>query len=193
MKKPKTKYLEIIILVTISISLIVILLIAKNVLSKKPELSNTNEIKNYSQTRIIKYNSNISDSFIYQIPYQDLIALDQSEFTKYLIATDNIINIYTEKITIKYSYLLPDQETIIKNYCNTYDQIELEYKFQCIYSKKSLTISNQFNIDKINTEKIKNNHNIELVIPLKKNTRLNEYIDNLNKNKIATTEVDRIK
>lgn len=193
MKKTKTKILEIIILITIIISLIVILLFAKDILSKKPEISNSNEIQNYSKTRIIKYTSNIVDSYFYEIPYQELINVDASSYTKYLTATDNIINTFTEKIIIRYTYLQSEEETIIKNYCNTYDAIELEYKFQCTYSKNVLLLSNQYYINKINTDIITNKHKVQITIPIKKNTRLNEYIENLNKNMIPTTEVDEIK
>lgn len=189
----KAKILEIIILITIIISLIVILLFAKDVFSKEPKPSNTNEIQNYSKTRIIKYTSNITDSYVYEIPYQDFINIDASTYNKYLTATDNIINTFTEKIIIRYTYLQAEEETIIKNYCNTYDAIELEYKFQCTYSKNVLLLSNQYFINEINSDSITNKHKIQITIPIKKNTRLNEYLEYLNNNNISTSEVDEIK
>ena len=193
MKNKKIKIIESIILIVILISLIIIIIFAKITLSKEPKKSNTNEIKNYSVTKIIKYNSNISESFIYQIPYQDRIITEQSELTNYITATDNIINTYTEKILIYYLDLTADEKTIVKNFCNTYDIIEYEYKFQCTFNKNILSISNQYNIKDLNTKKIKNNHNKEIPIPIEKNTRLNDYIEYLNKNMISTIEVDEIK
>lgn len=189
----KAKILEIIILITIIISIVVILLFAKDVLSKEPKLSNTNEIQNYSKTRIIKYTSTIMDSYIYEIPYQDSINIDASTYNKYLTATDNIINTFTEKIIIRYTYLQDEEETVIKNFCNTYDAIELEYKFQCTYSKNVLLLSNQYFINKINSNSITNKHKVQITIPIKKNTRLNEYLEYLKNNNISTTEVDEIK
>lgn len=189
----KAKILEIIILITIIISIVVILLFAKDVLSKEPKLSNTNEIQNYSKTRIIKYTSTIIDSYIYEIPYQDSINIDASTYNKYLTATDNIINTFTEKIIIRYTYLQNEEETVIKNFCNTYDAIELEYKFQCTYSKNVLLLSNQYFINKINSNSITNKHKVQITIPIKKNTHLNEYLEYLKNNNISTTEVDEIK
>lgn len=194
MKHLKIKILESLILITIIASLIVIFFFAKDTLNKKPQLSETNHIQNYSTTKIHEYPGIITDSYIYAIPYQELIYLDLSSFTKYITSTDNIINTYTEKIKLKYNEtLLPEQETFIKNYCNTYDLIEIEYKFQCSYSDRTISISNTFYIDKINTETIKNNHNIEIILPIKKGTRLNEYTTILNQNLIVPQEVDKIK
>lgn len=192
MKTLKIKVLEIIILITICISLVVILIFAKNTLNKEPELSNSNQVQNYSTTRHFKYNSNITDSYIYQIPFQELINTESSTYNKFITSTDNIINTYTEKISIRYTSIHPEQDTIIKNFCNTYDIIELEYKFQCSYSKNVLILQNQYKVNEIKNDIIKNNHQITITIPIKKNTRLNEYLKNLNNNNITTTEVDKI-
>lgn len=192
MKNMKIKILEATILTTIIISLIVIFIFAKNTLDKKPQLSETNKIQNYSTSRIFKYNALITDSFTYAIPYQELIDLEQSTMNKYLTSTDNIINTYTEKIKIKYNILLPEQNTIITNYCNTYDTIELEYKFQCIYENNTLSISNTIYLNKLNTESITNNHNVIIPITIKKDTLLNEYLKQLNDNLIYPIEVTTI-
>lgn len=192
MKNLKLKILEVIILLTIIISIIVIILFAKNALSTTPEVSTSNTIKNYSETKISKYSALIEESYIYNIPYIELINPTYSSYNKFITSTDNIINTYTEKILLKYNQLLPEQETFIQNYCNTYDIIELEYKFQCSYKNNTLSLSNQYNINLIDSQEIKNNHNITITIPIKKNTRLNEYIEELNKNNINTTIVDRI-
>lgn len=192
MKNKKLKILEIIILITIIISLIVIILFALNTLFIEPKQSTSNEIIDYSQTRIHKYSSNITLASIYKIPYPELINTEKSIYNKYITSTDNLITTFTEKITIIYDVLQPEQETIIKNFCNTYDSIELEYKFQCTYGTNMLSISNIYKVDRINSETIKNNHNIILNIPIKKDTLLNEYLETLNKNNIIVNEVNTI-
>ena len=193
MKHLKIKILEILILITIISSLIVIFFLAKETLNQKPETSESNQIKNYSTSRIFEYEGSISETYIYQIPYIELANLDLSNYIKYITSTDNIINTYTEKIKITYNYLLPEQENIIKNYCNTYGIIELEYKFQCFYSNNNFIMINTYYIDKIKEEPLKNNHNIELYLPIKKNTKLNEYIYQLNELLIYPVEVNEIK
>ncbi len=185
----KIKILEITILITIIISLIVVSFFAINILNKKPSLSKSNEIENYSTTRTINYKTSISDSYIYKIPYTELINNKNSTFDKYVISTDNTITTYKETIKIYYSNISEKQETIIKNFCNTYDIIELKYRFKCSYNNSSLIIENQYNIDQIYTDYIKNNHNIKINIPIKRNSRLNEYLDYLNKNKISYEEI----
>ena len=86
----------------------------------------------------------------YNIPISELIIQEGSSYTIYLTSTDNYINTITEKIIIKYSVLTPDEQTTIKNYCNSYDTIELQYKLQCTYNKETMILKNQFNLNKLN-------------------------------------------
>lgn len=191
MKYKKLKILEFIILITIITSIIVILLFAKNVLSKKPKISNTNTIQNYSVTRYHEYAEDFFKSTIYNYPMytQDI---GHNSYYVYITSTDNLINTITEKITISYLPLLPEDETIIKNYCNTYDKIEYEYKFQCTYKDKHLTLRNTFYIDRLKSNTIIKD-NITIEIPIKKNTLLSEYLVYLTNNNYFPIEVESIK
>ena len=115
MKYKKLRILEFIILITIITSIIVILLFAKNVLSKKPKISNTNEITNYSITRYHEYAEDFYKSSIYNYPmYTQNLGLHT--YYIYLTSTDNLIHTITEKITISYLPLLSEDEKNIKNY-----------------------------------------------------------------------------
>lgn len=191
MKYKKLKILEIIILITIITSILVILLFAKNALSQKPKISTSNEIKNYSVTKYYEYNENITKTNIYSYPLTNM-DLSNSQYYIYLTSTDNIINTFTEKIIITYLPLTQQDEIILQNYCNTYDIIELEYKFQCTYKNRQLILKNTFYLEKIqNTPIIKNN--IKIDIPIKKNTRLNEYLIYLTNNNYFPVEIESIK
>ena len=191
MKYKKLRILEFIILITIITSIIVILLFAKNVLSKKPKISNTNEITNYSITRYHEYAEDFYKSSIYNYPmYTQNLGLNT--YYIYLTSTDNLIHTITEKITISYLPLLSEDEKNIKNYCNTYDKIEYEYKFQCTYQNNKLTLKNTFYLDRLKSNSIKKD-NITIEIPIKNNTRLNEYLEYLTNNNYFPVEIESIK
>lgn len=192
MKKIKaTKILEIIILITIIISIIIVILIAQNTLTQTPEPSNSNEIKNYSLTTYYKFNKEITESIKYKIPFQEYIS-NESTYTSYIISTDNTINTLIEKITIKYTNEIYNEEknTII-NYCNTYDIIESPYKLQCSYIDNILTLSNTYYLDKTNSETITNNI-FTINRPIKKNSKLSEYLKNLEYNNIYYEQIEKI-
>ena len=191
MNEWKIKLLEKIILTTIIISIIVILFFVINAFKVKPKESQSNLIENYSLTKIHKYNADINLSLIYNIPISELIIQEGSSYTIYLTSTDNYINTITEKIIIRYYMLNNEQQTIIKNYCNSYDTIELQYKLQCIYNKETIILKNQFNLNKLNKNVITHN-NLTITLPIEKNTKLSDYLENLNELNIYPTQVDEI-
>lgn len=192
MKKIKaTKILEIIILITIIISIIIVILIAQNTLTQTPKPSNSNEVKNYSLTTYYKFNKEITESTKYKIPFQEYISAE-STYTSYIISTDNIINTLIEKIIINYTNEITNEEkNIIINYCNTYDIIESPYKLQCSYIDNMLTLSNTYYLDKTNSETIKNNI-FTINRPIKKNSKLSEYLKNLEYNNIYYEQIEKI-
>lgn len=191
MNEWKIKLLEKIILVTIIISIIVILFFVIDALKIKPKDSESNLIENYSLTKIHKYNENINLSLKYNIPISELIIQEGSSYTIYLTSTDNYINTITEKIIIKYSVLTPDEQTTIKNYCNSYDTIELQYKLQCTYNKETMILKNQFNLNKLNKNIITHN-NLTITLPIEKNTKLSDYLESLKELNIHPIQVNEI-
>ena len=191
MNELKIKLLEKIILVTIIISIIVILFFVIDALKIKPKDSESNLIENYSLTKIHKYNENINLSLKYNIPISELIIQEGSSYTIYLTSTDNYINTITEKIIIRYSALTPDEQTAIKNYCNSYDTIELQYKLQCTYNKETMILKNQFNLNKLNKNIITHN-NLTITLPIEKNTKLSDYLESLKELNIHPIQVNEI-
>lgn len=191
MNEWKIKLLEKIILVTIIISIVVILFFVIDALKIKPKDSESNLIENYSLTKIHKYNENINLSLKYNIPISELIIQEGSSYTIYLTSTDNYINTITEKIIIRYSTLTQDEQTTIKNYCNSYDTIELQYKLQCTYNKETIILKNQFNLNKLNKNIITHN-NLTITLPIEKNTKLSDYLENLKELNIHPIQVNEI-
>lgn len=190
-KKNSKKFLEILILLTIITSIIIVILVAQNTLTKSPQLSNSNEIENYSITTYYKYNKGIDKTYKYEIPFTEYIS-ENSDYTSYIISTDNIITTLIEKITINYTnQLLNENKNTIINYCNSYDTIESSYKLQCTYKDNRLTIINTYYLDKLNSETISNNL-FTINRPIKKNSKLNEYLKNLEYNNILYQKVDEI-
>ncbi len=190
-KRLKIKVLEYIILTTISISLIVIIFFISNILNDKTETSNSNEIKNYSITKIIKYTKNSNSSVIYNTPLPESINYEESTYNNYIMSTDNTITNLIETISLTYLNLSIEEKNEILNYCNAYDSIEDQYTLQCQFKNNTLFIKNNFSINKIPTEFIKTK-NIEIFIPIKKGTKLNNFLEELTSQNIAYIIVDKI-
>lgn len=189
--KNKVKYLELLIFLIIIIIIIITLILTNKIINNKPEISNTNDIKNYSVTKYIKYSIDSNNVNIYNPPLNTYINYQHSTYDIYLTSTDNIITDITENITIYYNHYPSENENIIINFCNNYDEIENKYRLQCQKYPDRIILSNNFNIAKINSNSLKTSeYNINL--PIKTNTRLNEYIKTLNKNNITYYEITNL-
>ncbi len=190
-KLNKKQILEITILIVIIISVIVILILAINFFKVKPEVSNSNEIKNYSITKTIKYYQSPTFNNIYNLPLPEYINYTNSNYTIYIVATDNIITNLIEKISLSYNEIPYESQHIIKNYCNKYDEVNNKYKLQCNYKDSKLMLKNDYSINLIEEDILKTS-NKEINIPIKRNTKLNNYLDTLKEQNIEYTEVDNI-
>lgn len=187
----KNQILEIIILITIIISIIVISIFAINVLNEKPEASKSNEIKNYSITRTIKYSKDPTSNNIYNLPLTEYINYYNSTYTIYIVSTDNIITNYIEHAQLSYNDIPEEQQYIMKNYCNKYDEIENKYKLQCTYKDSKLILKNNYSINLINDDILKTSDK-DINIPIKKGTKLSDYITSLKEQNMEYTEVDKV-
>ena len=190
-KKTKIKLLEYIILSVIIISIIIIFLILNISLNKKPETSNTNDIKNYSLTKHYKFNISLSNANMYKIPLYDLIHLDSSEFTRYITATDDYATILTEKIKINYVNVPPENKNILINYCNAYDEIESTHIMKCYIKGDYIRIENIYYLNKIYTKTLKTEKG-ELTLPISNETKATEYLSTLIDQVIIYQEVSEI-
>ncbi len=184
----KNKIIEIIIISIIIITLIITLIIATKILSDSPKKNENIEETPYSVTKIYQYNKQPSNASKYQIPLITYIIPEYSTYLIEITATDNIIHTYKEQINLKFNNIPETGKNSLINYCNEYDDIESEYKLQCTYKNNVLTINNTFNLPYINSTTIKSDY-LTITIPLKKDTKLDEYLDTLNKNNITYTHI----
>ena len=190
-KKTKIKLLEYIILSVIIISIIVIFLVLNISLNKTPEISNTNEIKDYTITKYYKFNISLSNAKIYKIPLYDMIQLESSEFTRYITATDDYITTLNEKIKINYVNVPTENQNILINYCNAYDEIENTHIMKCQKNKEYLMLENIYYLNKIYTKSI-NTEKGEITLPISKETKASEYLKTLIDQVIIYQEVSEI-
>ena len=192
MKNKKIKILEITILTIIILCIITIFFFLKDVEKDKPEISDTNKIENYSTKRYFKYNTTNAKLTNYNIPLLEDILDYNSMYTNYIVSRDNIIIYYIEEMDINYTNIDEEKENTLKNFCNSYDKIELEYKMSCTYKPNNLKIKNSFDIDKLNTKEIKVNDNLTIETPIKRDTKLDEYQEILRENNINLIEISNI-
>lgn len=206
-KEKKIKFLEISILLIIIIAVLIIAKLATTFLNDKTNESTSYKTENYEQNKYIMYEKNITESYIYKIPYQDRIDNENSKYEYYIKSTDNIINGITEVITIKYIEQSPipeiteeeneeleepiilealNQDTI-HNFCNSYNEIEYSYKFKCTYDNNTLILKNEFLIPNDSLKENKKNITIEL-----NNKRLDLYTKDLDSKNITYIKVDKM-
>ncbi len=191
MKKKKNLIVELIVLITIFVSLFIVYYIYKELNDIKPKESDTSSIQNYSQTKIIKIEKDFNDALtIFNIPETDFIVGDNKDnkYDFFITATDNKINTITERITVLYKIQNKDN---ITNFCNSYNDIESAYILKCNEKDLILTIENTYHLDKIYTNTIKTK-NYEFKFPIKKDDKLNEYLEELKKEEIKYEEVKNI-
>lgn len=190
-KVKKIKLLETIIFITILIALIVICILALTLSKNKIEVSNTNEIDNYSVTKLTKYSTSLDEITKYNIPLSEYIDYENSKYQIYIQSTDNIITNHIELITLKYNEFPENFKDNIINYCNAYDEIEDRYKIICQFKNNIMTIKNDYSINKISTPTIKTK-SFEIDTPIPYNTKLNVYLNELDSLNIKYNEVDKI-
>ena len=142
--KKSNKGMEIFILLTIIVSIIAIISASKKLLKDDTKLSDSNSVKNYSETTYYKYTDNFKNSYIYNLPSEELINEGLSSYEKYLTSTDNVINTYTERIKVSYKISNDEEENTITNFCNAYNEIESTYQLQCKKSYHTIKITNIF-------------------------------------------------
>ncbi len=190
MEKKKKLILELVILITITISIIVIIFVYQELNSITPEESNSNEITNYSENKYVKIEKNINDITKFTLPEKDFIEANASSYTYYITSTDNIINTISEIIIVMYNSSLETGETInrdkITNFCNSYNDVNSDYQLKCDYTGNTLTIYNFIYRYKIFGDSVKTKkYTIDL--PIKKDSKLDEYLESLDKNNIKYT------
>jgi len=159
-KKKKLKILEIIILSLIIISVFCIYLISKDFLSTTPNASTSNKVSNYVKEKKISYYVDISNVNKYNIPSPSNIST-YSTFEIQVSALDNYIKTYTEIITIFYindllatsdsegniTYTNTIDQDTLKNYCNSFNEVEYYYQYTCTYSNNKLLLNVYLNLD----------------------------------------------
>lgn len=127
-KKEKNKYLELIILFIIIISVAFICLLANSYLESTNDISKSDDIKNFSLNKIYQYNNVLNDIKNYNIPYKRYIDTRNSSYKVYIKSTDNIITGITEIITINYfdpnTYSQEEMDIINSSAINFTDNIE---------------------------------------------------------------------
>jgi len=180
----KNIIIEVIVLITIIASIFIIYYIYKKLSDVVPPSSDSYKIVNYSKDKTIKYKKDLTEAFFYNFPETDKIIYESSSFEYYITATDNLINTITEVITLDYdttnSEINKDQ---IINFCNSYDDIKSNYILKCTKQDNRLTIKNTYYLSKNYQETIKT-RKYNISIPIKNGTKLDEYIEELNKSKI---------
>jgi len=190
MTKKKKLILELIILITIIISIVVIIFVYQELNSVTPKESTSNEITNYSENKYVKIEKKLDDITKFSLPAKEWIANDISSYTYYITSTDNIINTISEIIIVVYNSNLETGEALNKdqvtNFCNSYNDVNTDYQLKCTYSGNTLTIYNIIFRYKIFTDSIKTKkYTIDL--PMKKDSKLDEYLESLDNNNIKYT------
>ncbi len=205
-KEKKIKTLELLIMITIILSLAIISTLAYKYLHNDVNQSTTYKVIDYSANKITKYKKDLEESYIYNIPYQEYINKEHSYYNIFVKSTDNIINGLVEIIVINYYEELPIEESTeeteveeiqpinintkrIKTYCDSFNEIEYDYTYSCTYENNTLTIRNDFKIPitTMNKSKKEKTWNIE------EGTKLSDYIKELEQNNIDYQFVNEIK
>jgi hypothetical protein len=189
--KKSNKGMEIFILLIIIVSIIAIISASKKLLKDDTKLSDSNSVKNYSETTYYKYTDNFKNSYIYNLPSEELINEGLSSYEKYLTSTDNVINTYTERIKVSYKISNDEEENTITNFCNAYNEIESTYQLQCKKSYHTIKITNIFFLDKLKSSNVQTKK-YDINLPVKKNTKLSNFLEEQEAKEIKYMEVPEI-
>lgn len=83
-------------------------------------------------------------------------------------------------------------DDILTNYCNAYNDIDSFYTLQCSRKKNMLNITNRFVLSNIGGYVVKTKK-FEITLPVKRDTRLSDYIKELQDKEVEIKEVKNIK
>lgn len=210
-KTKKVKILEILILITIIISLVIVIWLTYSYFNNKITESTSSNIENYSYNKITLYEEDIDVLEKYNVPYIDNIDKDNSYYRIYIKSTDNYIKGYTEMIVLYYNESIIETNDIeetsnieeaneideityreidkkqIKYYCNAHNLIEHGFVLSCKYDDNHIVIRNDVTLPVI---LIKKNN---LPILFEENQKLNEYLKQLDEREIEHKTVNEIK
>ncbi len=193
MKKKKNIILEIIILITIIASIFTIYYAYNELKNTSPNTSDSKYIENYSKNRYIKIKKDIESLSIYEIPEMEKIITEACKYDYFITATDNYINTIDERITVVFNQELeePINNDELINFCNSYDEINSNYKLTCSYRNYTLTINNTFYLKNIFNDEIKTKK-YTISKDIKYEDKLDEYLENLEKKEIEFQDVPSI-
>lgn len=184
---------DIIILIVLIIVLIAVCFIAYTLLfssgttnvkeiettSLKANSSNIEEIstdmKAEKKTDNYKCIQKIENLTNYNFPQLASIKNEVSTSSITYYSTDNSLTEAKQITEIKYSYLDYDAINEIKNYCNAYNKIEDAYQLLCNFNNNKLSLTNNFNIQKLDSTTITTN-NITIDLNLKKTESIEDVI-----------------
>ncbi len=194
-KKKKIKILEILILITIIISLGTIIWLTYTYFNNQVAESETNAITDYSYSKITMYQPGLDKLNDYNLPYINNIDTEKSYYKVFIKSTDNLITGYSEIIYIKYIDSIENEDFTtteidikeIKKYCNSINLVEHDYVLSCKYDDNTIYIKNDINlpVDLIKHKDIK--------LLFTKNQKLNEYLKELEGQEIPYQIVNEIK
>ena len=194
--KKKGIFLEIVILITIIASIFTIYYIYKQLSNITPENSNSKDIINYSKNRKHKIQKNISETEIYKIPLKENIIEEDSTYDYYINSTDKLITSFNEEIVIYYHpFENRDEnsakridETILINYCNSFDDINSDYTLKCTYKNYKLIITTNYELKNVNSKEIKTKK-FTIPVNLKYEDKLDELLKSFDEQGIKYQEI----
>ena len=198
-KTKKVKILEILILITIIISLVIVIWLTYSYFNNKVSESTSGNIENYSSDKITLYEEDIEVLKKYNVPYIENIDKENSYYKIYIKSTDNYIKGYTEIIVLYYNESIEEINDIeeivfkeidkkqIKNYCNAHNLIEHGYVLSCKYEDNYILIENDITLP---VDLIKKNN---LPVLFEEDQKLNEYLKELDEREIPHKIVNEIK
>ena len=103
MKNKKNFIIELIILISITISVFIIYKVYRDINDIKPKESDSYQVPNYAQTKNVLIRKDLNDALtIFNIPEQEAIFPERSRYDFYITATDNQIKAVTEIIWLEY-------------------------------------------------------------------------------------------
>lgn len=91
-----------------------------------------------------------------------------------------------------YSYEIEEfNQDKLTNFCNSYNETEATYSLTCTQKDTHLTFKNNYNVSNFNSYILKTK-NFEIILPMKKSTKLTDYIKDLNNQDIKVEQTDKI-
>lgn len=135
----------------------------------------------YEITHLNTYSIDISESFKWDIPYQDKIA-DNSYFKINITDTDDYIKEYNEELLIIYNDLSEKELEEVKTFCNKYNEIYYNYQLLCTNLNNTIKINNEYSLEELNGNKSIKTEKKNYEIPVTYNQEYQKYIDSIGVN-----------